>query len=157
VLAKFNMAEAKPVSTPLAAHFTLSAAQCPTDAIEKGLMSSVPYESAVGSLMYLMVCTRPDIAFVVGKVSRYMSNPGKAHWEAVKWILRYLRGSTRHGLLFDAQTMKAKSLLGYVDADHGGDLDKRKSTTEYAFTLTGGCISWRSTLQKVHLLVIHGT
>jgi hypothetical protein len=63
-------------------------------------MSRVPYSSTVGSLMYVMVCTRPDIAHVVGVVRRYMNNPGKEHWEAVKWILRYLRGIVTHALCF---------------------------------------------------------
>jgi hypothetical protein len=148
VLARFNMEDCKPVSIPLAAHFKLSSAFCPTDAVEKGLMSKIPYDKAVGSLMYLMTCTRPDIALAMGKVSRYMSNPGKVHWEAVKWILRYLKGTVDFGLLFDAKSKDAKSLIGYVDADYGQDLDGRKSTTGYVFTLGGGCISWRSTLQK---------
>ena len=82
-------------------------------------MSLVPYEKAVGSLMYLMVCTRPDIALAMGKVSRYMSNPGKVHWEAVKWILRYLESTKDFGLLFDGQLNNAKSLMGYVDVDYG--------------------------------------
>ena len=148
LLERFNMTDAKPVSTPLAPHFKLSAAFCPTTATEKGLMSKIPYEQAVGSLMYLMVCTRPDLALALGKVSRYMSNPGKVHWEAVKWILRYLKGTKGVGLLFDKNSNNAKSLLGYVDADYGQDLDGRRSTTGYLFTLGGGCISWRSTLQK---------
>jgi hypothetical protein len=63
-------------------------------------MSRVPYSSAFGSLMYAMVCTRPDIAHAVGVVSRYMNNPGKEHWEAAKWILKYLRGTTTHPLCF---------------------------------------------------------
>jgi hypothetical protein len=63
-------------------------------------MSRVPYSSTVGSLMYAMVCTRPDIAHAVGVVSRYMNNLGKEHWEAVKWILRYLRGTANHALCF---------------------------------------------------------
>lgn len=73
------MSNAKVVSTQLAPHFKLSAALCPTDAIAKVLMSSIPYESAVGSTMYLMVRTRPDISYAVAKVSRYMSNPGREH------------------------------------------------------------------------------
>ena len=82
-------------------------------------MAKVPYEKAVGSLMYLMTCTRPDLALAMGKVSRYMSNPGKMHWEAVKWILRYLKGTTDLGLMFDARSDNAKALIGYVDADYG--------------------------------------
>ena len=61
-------------------------------------MSKVPYASAVGSLMYEMVYTRADIAHAVGVVSRYMNNPGKENWMAVKWILRYLRGATNQAL-----------------------------------------------------------
>ena len=63
-------------------------------------MSKVPYSSTIGNLMYVMVCTRPDIAHVVGVVSRYMNNPGKEHWKEVHWILRYLRGATSHALCF---------------------------------------------------------
>ena len=95
-----------------------------------------------------MICTRPDIAMAMGKVSRYMSNPGKVHWEAVKWILRYLKGTVDYGPLFDAKSYNAKALIGYVDVDYGQDLDGRKATTGFVFTLGGGCISWRSSLQK---------
>ena len=100
VLERFNMQDAKPVSTPLATHFKLSKEMCPKTQEDIEYMSKVPYQSAVGSLMYAMVCTRPDIAHAVGVVSRYMSNPGKQHWLAVKWILRYLRGTTSQALCF---------------------------------------------------------
>ncbi|OAE33501.1 hypothetical protein AXG93_1467s1030 [Marchantia polymorpha subsp. ruderalis] len=91
---------------------------------------------------------KPDIAFAMGKVSRYMSNPWKVHWEAVKWIMKHLKSILDYGLLFDGLLDNAKSLFGYVDVDCGQDLDKRRSTTGYVFTLGGGSISWRSTLQK---------
>ena len=100
VLERFNMKNAKPVSTPLAGHLKLSKKMCPTTVEEKGNMAKVPYSSAVGSLMYAMVCTRPDIAHAVGVVSRFLENPGKEHWEAVKWILRYLRGIVGDYLCF---------------------------------------------------------
>ena len=73
---------------------------CPTTKEEKEGKAKVPYSSAVGSLMYAMVCTRPDIAHAIGVVSRFLENSGKEHWEAVKWILRYLRGTTRDCLCF---------------------------------------------------------
>ena len=80
VLQRFGMSEkTKPVSTPLAPHFKLSASQCPKTEEEREYMSKVPYSNAVGSLMYAMVCTRPDISHAVGTVSRYMHNPGKEH------------------------------------------------------------------------------
>ena len=73
-------------------------------------MSKVPYASTIGSLMYAMVCTRPDIAHAVGVVSRFMSRPGKQHWEAVKWILRYLKGSLDTCLCFTGASLKLQGL-----------------------------------------------
>ncbi|KAL6334618.1 hypothetical protein AAG906_019470 [Vitis piasezkii] len=134
VLSKFNMNEAKPVSTPLGSHFKLSKEH------------KVPYASAIGNLMYAMVCTRSDIAHAVGVVIRFMSKPGKQHWEAVKWILRYLKGSLDTCLCFTGASLK---LQGYVDADFAGDIDSRKSTIGFVFILGGTAISWASNLQKI--------
>ncbi|KAH7429742.1 hypothetical protein KP509_09G063700 [Ceratopteris richardii] len=108
-------------------------------------MTKIPYQSAVGSLMYAMVATRPDIAFAVGVVSRYMSNPGKKHWEAVKMILRYLSGSKDKCLCLGRG--KA-SIIGYTDSDYACCVDNRKSTSGYIFHFAGGAISWRSRLQE---------
>lgn len=120
VLERFNMHKAKPVSSPLAGHFKCCSMQCPTSEKEKEVQNSIPYASAVGSLMYAMVCTRPDIAYAVGVVSRFLSNPGKEHWAAIKWILRYLRGTSSLCLCFG----NGKPVLdGYTDADMAGDLD----------------------------------
>ena len=82
----FNIKNSKPVSTPLAGHFKLSKRLCLSMEQEKGKMSVIPYSSVVGSLMYAMVCTRPYISHAIGVVSIFLANPGKAHWEAVKWI-----------------------------------------------------------------------
>jgi hypothetical protein len=109
-------------------------------------MSRVPYSSTVGSLMYAMVYTRPDISHAVGVVSRYMNNPGKEHWEALKWILKYLRGATTHALCFGGSDT---FLQGYVDSDMVGDKDNRRSTTGYDFTIGGTIVSWISKLQMV--------
>ncbi|GJV12066.1 putative RNA-directed DNA polymerase [Tanacetum coccineum] len=111
--------------------------------IEK--MDRVPYASAVGSLMYAMVCTRPDLAHAVGVVSRFLSNPGKKHWEAVKWIFRYLRGTSKLGITFgNGKPM----LVGYTDSDLAGNKDNMKSTSGYLMTFAGGAVSWQSRLQK---------
>ena len=77
--------------------------------------------------MYAMVCTRPDLAHAVSVVSRFMSNPGRAHWEAVKWILRYLNGTKDICLVYGANTHT--DLVGYTDSDYGGDMVKRRSLT----------------------------
>ena len=145
VLERFNMHNAKPVHVPLPGHLKLSKTQCPGNEEEKEEMSKVPYSSAVGSLMYAMVCTRPDIAFAVGAVSRFLSNPGNEHWNAVKWILRYLKGTAKCCLCFGKGNLM---LTGYSDADMAGDVDSRKSTSGYLITFAGGAISWQSRLQK---------
>ena len=93
-------------------------------------MSKVPYASAIGSLMYAMVCTRSDIAHLVGVVSKFMSRPRKQHWKVVKWILRYLKGLSNTCLCFTGASLK---LQGYVDADFTSDIDSRKSTTGFVF------------------------
>lgn len=84
VLRRFNMHNAKPVSTPLATHFRLSSDLCPQSDHEIEYMSRVPYSSAVGSLMYAMVCSRPDLSHALSVVSRFMANPGKEHWRVVQ-------------------------------------------------------------------------
>ena len=101
--------------------------------------------------MYTIVCTRPDIAHAVGVVSRFMSRSGKQHWKVVKWILRYLKGSSDTCFCFTGSSLK---LQGYVDADFADDIDSRKSTTEFVFTLGGITISWASNLQKIVTLSI---
>ena len=93
--------------------------------------------------MYAMVCTKPDIAHTVGVVSRYISNPCKTHWEAVKWIIRYLRGTSDTCLCFGTSYLKLK---GFVDVDLASDIDSRKSTTGFVFTLGGTAISLGSNL-----------
>ncbi|RVW35908.1 Retrovirus-related Pol polyprotein from transposon TNT 1-94 [Vitis vinifera] len=133
------MNEAKPVSTPLGSHFKLSKEQSPKTEEERDHMSKVPYALAIGNLMYAMVCTRPDIAHAVGVVSRFMSRPGKQHWEAVKWILRYLNGSLDTCLCFIGASLK---LQGYVDADFAGDIDSRKKAEYVAATEAGKGMIW---------------
>ncbi|KAG8501650.1 hypothetical protein CXB51_004779 [Gossypium anomalum] len=128
----------------LAAHFRLSSALSPQSDDEIEYMSHVPYSNAVGSLMYAMVCSRPDLSYAVSAVSRYMANPGKEHWKAVQWILRYLRGTTDVCLQFGRTE---DGVIGYVDADFAGDLDRRRSLTGYVFTIGGCAISWKATLQ----------
>src|SRR4051812_18305369 len=136
VLERFSMRDAKPVSTPLAHHFKLSTTQCLKTDDEVRYMSGIPYASAVGCIMYAMVCTRPDLAQSVGVVSKFLQNPGRHHSDAVKWIFRYLSGTTGHGIMFAKH--EDTSVVGYVDADYAGDIDNRRSTTGYVFTLCGG-------------------
>lgn len=145
VLARFRVNDAKPRTTPLANHIKLSKEQSPKTTQEREDMALVPYASAVGSLMYATVCTRPDIAHVVGVVSRYMANPEKEHWKAVKWLLRYLRGTSSTSLCFGNDKV---ILQGFIDVDLGGYVDLSKSTFGYIYTIGGTAVSWKSRLQK---------
>ena len=145
ILERFGMDKAKAVNTPMAAHFKLSKQQAHVSQQEVEEMATIPYASAVGSLMYAMVCTRPDLAHAVSVVSRFMANPAKEHWQAVKWIFRYLKGTHSSHLEFSRDTT---NLIGYVDADYAGCMDTRRSTSAYVFTFGGCAVSWRSRLQE---------
>jgi Reverse transcriptase (RNA-dependent DNA polymerase) len=136
VLDRFKMKEAKSVSTPLAGKFRLSRHLSPKTEKEKSYMAEVMNSSAIGSIMYLMICTRLDIAHAVSVVSHYLSCPDRVHWEKVKWILRYLKDTTNAHLEFGRSDSK---LIGYVDSDFMGALDKKRSLTVYVFIL-GGCV-----------------
>jgi len=145
------MNSAKPVSTPLANHFKLNLNQCPKTNKEVADMAEVPYASVVGYLMYVMVCTCPDLAHVVSQVSKYMSKPGRQHCEAVKWIFRYLRGTVGHDIVFGNQ-QSDPLVVGYVNSDYAGNLNNRRSTTGYVFTISEGPVFWKSTIQSIAAL-----
>ena len=119
----------------------LSKEQSPKTPQEVEDMRRYPYASAVGSLMYAMLCTRPDICYAVGMVSRFQSNPGPDHWTAVKNILKYLRRTRNYMLVFSGIDLK---MTGYTDSDFQADRDSRRSTSGSVFTLNGGSVVWRS-------------
>jgi hypothetical protein len=150
VLKRFSMDSAKKVSTPLAFHFRLSKDLCPRTKQEEEDMRGIPDINIVGSITYAMVCSRPDIAQAVSMVSRYMENPGKQHWDAVKWLLRYLKGTSDVCLKFGIDN---NGLIGYCDSDFASVLDSRKSTSGMVFTLGGTAFSWMSLLQEVTALL----
>ena len=118
VLQCFNMDRGKALSCPLPSYVKLSKHDCLVSDEDKGEMNKLPYASAVGSLMYAMIATRPDIAFAVGVVSRYMSNPGKKHWEAMKGIMRYLKATKHMCICYGSQDLSVK---GYTNSDYVGD------------------------------------
>ncbi|XP_048490429.1 secreted RxLR effector protein 161-like [Beta vulgaris subsp. vulgaris] len=140
------MSTAKSIDTPADANACLSVVLSPQSDEEKEYMSKVPYAGAVGSLMYAMVCTRPDLAHVVSVVSRFMTQPGKEHWQAVKRIFRYLKGTADVGLIYGNDTECL--VTGYSDSDYAGDIDTRRSMTGYVYTLGGSVVSWKATLQS---------
>ena len=138
ILNRFGMSEAKGRSVPLNQGEKMTRDGEPLDTGEH------PYRELIGSLLYLSVCTRPDIAYAVGALSRYMSAPTTDHWRAAIGILRYLADTRDLGIVFGNGGLIPE---GYVDADYAGELDTRRSTTGYVFILAGGAISWSSRLQ----------
>ena len=101
----------------------------------------VPYVTAIGSIMYAMVCTCLDISHAVSIVSRYVGNLGKMHWQAMKWRLRHLGGTIDVCLVYDRNDNTSGSIVSYVDSDYARDMDKSRSLTRYIFTLSRSVIS----------------
>jgi Reverse transcriptase (RNA-dependent DNA polymerase) len=146
ILARFNMENCQGKATPLETTSQLSEEMGPQTEEEREWMKRVPYREAVGSLMYLMISTRPDIAAAVQYVSRFGANPGVPHWRAVQRILQYLQKTKGYGLKFQRQG--EVKITGHCDSDWGGCKDTRRSTTGYVFQLGGASISWSSRRQK---------
>jgi hypothetical protein len=149
LLERFDMHMCKPVSTPAVPGTRLSKSSCPSSPEELAEMEGVPYMEAVGALMYLAVSTRPDIAYIVGKLSRFNSNPGKDHWLAVKHLFRYLQGTKDLKLTYAPDPSSSAPFTTYVDSDFFGDKDNGKSTNGFVVKVGTGAISWASKLQGV--------
>ncbi|KAH9751450.1 hypothetical protein KPL71_014302 [Citrus sinensis] len=145
ILARFSMENSKTGLLPFRHGITFSKDQSPKTSEEIERMRRVPYADAVGSLVYAMLCTRPDICFAVGMVSRYQFNPGPQYWTAVKHIIKYLKRTKNYMLVYSGDELIP---VGYTDSDFMSDKDSRKSTSGYVFTLGSGDISWMSVKQS---------
>ncbi len=144
IMDRFAMQDSKKGLLPFRHGVHLSKEQSPKTPQEEEDMRRIPYASAVGSLMYAMLCTRPDICYAVGVVSRFQSNPGPEHWIAVKHILKYLRRTRNYMLVYSGTDL---TMRGYTDSDFQSDKDSRKSTSGSVFILNGGSVVWRSIKQ----------
>ncbi|KAH9697038.1 hypothetical protein KPL71_023433 [Citrus sinensis] len=140
ILKKFKMNDCKPISTPVECRVKLSKHDEGED------IDSTFFKSLVGSLRYL-TCTRPDILYVVGLVSRYMENPKTIHFKAANRILRYIKGTINFGLLYSFSNYY--KLVGYSDSDWGGDVDDRKSTIGFVFFIGDTTFTWMSKKQPI--------
>ena len=143
ILRKFGMADAKTVSVPADPHAALS-----PDEENDGKTSNVPYREAVGSLVFLAAVSRPDIAFSVNSVSKYLEKHNDTHWRAVKRIFAYLRGTIDYGIEYGSGGSTAE-LIGFSDADYAGDIEMRRSSTGYVFCLANGAVTWSSQRQRL--------
>ena len=137
VLRKFGHYDDKPVVTPFD----------PTCKLSKNngdSISQLEYTQVIGSLMYIMNCTRPDLAYSISRLSRYSSNPSKDHWNALVRVLKYLKHTINYGLHY---TKYPPVLEGYSDANWISGSTESKSTSGYVFTLGGAAVSWKSSKQ----------
>lgn len=143
ILARFGMIDAKPVRTPADPHSIASLSSASqTDNID------FPYREAIGSLMFLVQLTRPDLTYIVSFLSRFLTCPSNEHWCTVKRIFRYLRRTMNFGIRYQSCNDDI-SLKGYSDADYAGDAMTRRSTTGYIFVISGGAVSWSSKRQRM--------
>ena len=148
ILKDFEMDFCKSKETP-SELLKLSAADCAVTEDDKMKMEQLPYKSLVGNVLYLSICTRPDISYSVNRVSRFMKNPGEKHWIACKRILRYLKSTPGLGLHYqNNRTDKRIQLSAYCDADWAGDVDDRKSTTGYIIKINDCLVNWVSKKQS---------
>ena len=154
MLIRFDSADAHPVSQPvLKGTPRLSKSSSPTDPVGRDSMSAFPFRELLGSISYATCTVRPDLAFIVNQLAQFCQNPGPEHWNAGIRVLKYFAGTRSHGLCFDGNTRDWSVLDGYSDADLGGDPETRRSTSGYAFRLSGGAIScWSSRRQPIAAL-----
>ncbi|XP_068649563.1 secreted RxLR effector protein 161-like [Aristolochia californica] len=129
LLERFQMKGCSPSVAPIVKGDRFNWNQCPKNNLEREQMKDIPYASAVGSLMYVQVCTRPDIAFAVGMFGRYQSNPRLDHWRDAKKVMRNLQGTKDYMLMY--RRTNNLEVIGYSNSDFAGFIDSRKSTSGY--------------------------
>jgi hypothetical protein len=146
VLKRFNMEQSKKGFLPMSHGTHLSQKQFPTMANEWERMSKVPYASTIGSIMYAMISTHPDVSYAISATSRYQADPGEGHWTVVKGILKYLRRTKDMFLVYGGK--EELVVTSYTDGSFQTDLDELKSQSGFVFTINGGAVSWKSSKQE---------
>ena len=149
ILEKFNMDKSYPSKTPMVVRsLDMNKDQFrPRDENEELLGPEVPYPSAIGALMYIANCTRPDIAFAVNLFARYSAAPTRRHWAGVKNIFRYLNSTRDLGLFYKHN--QDKTIIGYTDVGYLSDPHNTISLTWFVFSHSGTTISWKSSKQTL--------
>ncbi|KAK8685812.1 hypothetical protein V6N13_124846 [Hibiscus sabdariffa] len=135
VLKRFSMEESKRGFLPMRHGISLSKEMCPSSPQERERMSQIPYASVIGSIMYAIICTRPDLSYALSMTSRYQANPGEGHWIAVKNILKYLRRTKDVFLVYGGE--EELGIKGYIDASFQTDKDDSRSQSGFVFCLNG--------------------
>ena len=145
ILTHFNFNAAKPSSILMDPSSPLSKSQSPEALADIAKMKNVPYREAVGSLMYAAMGTQPDIAFATSTVAKFLENPGWKHWEAVRKIFQYLKGTRDWKLVYGGQK---QDLQGWIDTD-GASQEHWRAISGYVFMINGGAMSWSSKKQEL--------
>nr|GFB96419.1 retrotransposon protein, putative, Ty1-copia subclass [Tanacetum cinerariifolium] len=148
ILKRYRMEGSKRDAIHMQVDCHLDKSQCAESKDDKARMQNVPYASAVGSIMYAVRCTRPDVAFAQNIISRFQQSPGEAHWTAVKNILKYLRRTKDMFLVYGGNSDAELQVKCYCFAGFETDRDDTKSQTGYVFTLNGGAVVWKSSKQS---------
>jgi hypothetical protein len=165
VIKKFGQGNASPVYTPMESSIEISVNNCPVTPEDKADMANVPYCELIGSLQYIAQGTRPDICYAVGRLAKFMANPGRKHWNAGICMLHYLKTTRLYCLTLGGTPgkthitgnvktspkaeMGSQTLAGMTDSDFAGCKDTQRSVSGYAFTLGSGVISWKSQKQDL--------
>ena len=136
LLEKYELQDSNPGSTPMEPHYK----------VEKSGLTDKPYRELIGSLLYLSITCRPKISYATSYLSRFMDKATNSHWKMAMRILRYLKGTSNHGIIYQKSS---QPLQAFSDSDFAGDLNDRKSTSGFVFIIDGGAISWRSKKQSI--------
>jgi hypothetical protein len=142
LLDRFGMADCSPCKTP----FPSGSKPVPATDAEVAAARHHPYAAIVGCLLYPSTISQADLAQATSVLSRFISRGSEAHYLAAKHLLRYLRGTSAHALVYNA-SKDTPIVQGYADMDWAGDLDTCRSTTGYIFQVYGGLVAWRSQRQ----------
>jgi hypothetical protein len=137
-----------PTTAPIVKSDKYGSFQSPRNQYEIDQMKSIPYASAVRSLMYAQVCTHTDLAFVTGMLDRYQKNPGISHWNGIKKDLRYIQGTK--GLMLTYERSDSLEIVSYSDSDFAGCLDTDRSTSGYVFNKRGVSRSTGINVRRAH-------
>ena len=148
VLKRFKMQDSQKGFLPVPHGTILSSSQSPSTTVEPERMKGIPYTSAVGSIMYAMICTRLDVSYALSITSRYQQNPGENHWIAVKNILKYLR-RTKDMFLIYGGVEEELSVKCYTDASFQTDRDDSKSQLGFVVMINSSVVPWKSSKQDV--------
>jgi hypothetical protein len=141
------MSDCNAKSTPLPLGITLSKDQSPKSQEDRKVMADKPYREVLGSVMYAQIGTRPDLSYAVSTLSKYASNPGLTHWQALMHVLRYIKATLHYKITYGGDRFKDLKPIGWVDADYGGDIDSRRLCAGYVFIQAGGPTAWSAQYQ----------